>query len=268
MDFRDILLVSDFDRTLTDSTGAIPRENIDAITRFIEGGGIFTVATGRAKASFAAQYSRLPINAPVIVANGALVYDFERDEIISISPLEEDEREIIGRLASRFCKNTTMTLESGLEVYLPDDVFSVAENEFTRRHYAEVGVEARLSPIAEIPLPWLKAVFTGEPESLTSLEDAARELGLPGSRSMAYMFEIQNRDTDKGTAARKLARDLGRSTLICAGDAPNDLAMLYEADLAFIPESADKAMLGRGFRTAAHIDRGTIADIINTVSAL
>lgn len=268
MDFRDILLVSDFDRTLTDTTGSIPRENIDAITRFIEGGGIFTVATGRAKASFAEQYHRLPINAPVIVANGALVYDFEQDEIVSISPLESDERDIISSLAARFCKSTTMTLESGLEVYLPDDVYSVAENEFTRRHYAEVGVVARRAPIADIPLPWLKAVFTGEPDSLCTLEDAAQELGLPGSRSMSYMFEIQNRRTDKGTAARKLARDLGRSTLVCAGDAPNDLAMLNEADFAFIPESADKAMLGRGFKVAAHIDRGTIADIINTLAAL
>ncbi len=268
MDFREILFVSDFDFTLTDSNRVIPPENIEAIRRFIAGGGAFTVGTGRAKASFAPQYARVPTNAPAIVANGALIYDFEKEEAVEISPLLPEEREIVKTLAARFCEGVTMTVESGLEVYLPDDVYAVAENEYTRRHYAEVGVTAKRAPIDAIPMPWLKAVFTGEPEVLNRLGEAAAEAGLPGVRSMRFMFELQNRETNKGSAARRLANRLGRRVLVCAGDEQNDLAMLREADLAFVPESAPDYMREPGFLVAAHIDKGVIADILRRLEAV
>ena len=268
MDFHDILLVSDFDYTLTNTARELPRENIEAIERFIAGGGAFTVGTGRAKASFAAQYQRVPTNAPAIVANGALIYDYAADRTLHLSALVEEERQLIKQLAARFCDAATMTVESGLEVYLPDDVYAAAENEYTRRHYAEVGVVARRASINDIPLPWLKAVFTGAPEDLNSLAKAAEELGFPGVRSMAHMFELQNRRTNKGTAARWLAEKLGRRILVCAGDEQNDLAMLREADIAFVPESAPDYMRCEGFLVADHIDRGVIRDIVRRLEEL
>ena len=268
MDFREILFVSDFDYTLTNTKRVIPRENIEAIERFIAGGGAFTVGTGRAKASFAPQYAVVPTNAPAIVANGALIYDFTREEAVEVSPLLPEERAIIKTLAARFCASVTMTVESGLEVYLPDDVYAVAENEYTRRHYAEVGVVAKRAPIDAIPMPWLKAVFTGAPESLDRLAAAAEEAGLPGVRSMSFMFELQNRETNKGSAARRLANRLGRRVLVCAGDEQNDLAMLREADYAFVPVSAPDYMREPGFTVAAHIDSGVIADILRRLEAL
>ena len=268
MDFKDILFVSDFDYTLTNTRREIPPENIEAIRRFIALGGAFTVGTGRAKASFTAQYAKVPTNAPAIVANGALIYDYEREETVEVSPLLAEERAIVKKLAARFCEGVTMTVESGLEVYLPDDVYAVAENEYTRRHYAEVGVVAKQAPIDRIPLPWLKAVFTGEPEVLGRLAEAAAAEGLPGVRSMSFMFEIQNKDTNKGSAARRLAERLGRRVLVCAGDEQNDLAMLDEADYAFVPASAPEHMHGRGYTVAAHIDDGVIADILRRLEAL
>ena len=268
MDFHDILLVSDFDYTLTKSDHSIPRENIAAIERFIQAGGAFTVATGRAKATFAQYHSQIPTNAPCIVANGAMIYDFGRDQPLHLSPLDEYERGAIRALASRFCRITTLLLESGPEVYLPDEVYAAAENDYTLKHYAETGVAARRAALDSIPLPWLKAVFTGGEDTLHALEQAAGELGVGGVRSFSFMFEIQNRDTDKGKAARWLADRLGRRTLVCAGDAPNDLAMLREADVAFVPESAAEEMRLDGFRVSAHIDLGTIADIVATLEKM
>lgn len=268
MDFHEILFVSDFDYTLTNTARELPRENIDAIERFIDGGGAFTVGTGRAKASFAAQYRRVPTNAPAIVANGALVYDYTAEETLHLSPLQPEERDLVKQLVAQFCASTTMTVESGLEVYLPDDVYAAAENDYTRRHYAEVGVVAKRAAIDEIPLPWLKAVFTGAPETLNRLGEAAAALGFPGVRSMAHMFELQNRQVNKGTAARWLANRLGRKVLVCAGDEQNDLAMLEEADFAFVPESAPDYMKREGFIVADHIDRGVIRDIVRRLEEL
>ena len=47
MDFSDILLTVDFDRTLTARDSSIPQRNLEAIAYFMEHGGTFTVNTGR-----------------------------------------------------------------------------------------------------------------------------------------------------------------------------------------------------------------------------
>ena len=53
-EYRDVLLTSDHDRTLTAPDATIPQNNIDAIKYFIEQGGTFTVNTGRTLPSYQA----------------------------------------------------------------------------------------------------------------------------------------------------------------------------------------------------------------------
>ena len=42
-DFSHILLVSDYDRTMTAFDGTVPQANLDAIAEFTERGGVFTM---------------------------------------------------------------------------------------------------------------------------------------------------------------------------------------------------------------------------------
>lgn len=69
--FDGVLLVSDFDDTLYGSDFTVSPENVHALTYFVQEGGTFTVATGRAHATFAPVFSLAPINAPVILSNGS-----------------------------------------------------------------------------------------------------------------------------------------------------------------------------------------------------
>ena len=62
------------------------------------------------------------------------------------------------------------------------------------------------------------------------------------------------------------AQRFGRKTLVCAGDAINDLSMLEEADIAFVPTSCDDRIRGLGFRDAASCTEGTIADVIRQLN--
>ena len=80
--FSGVLLATDYDDTLYDSTGAISQENRQAIARFVAEGGRFCISTGRSYINFAIQMERerLPVNAPVILSNGASIYDFARQE--------------------------------------------------------------------------------------------------------------------------------------------------------------------------------------------
>ena len=46
--FSDVLLVSDLDGTIFNKTGQLTEQNAEALHSFIDRGGRFTVATGRA----------------------------------------------------------------------------------------------------------------------------------------------------------------------------------------------------------------------------
>ncbi len=74
--FKGIMLVTDMDGTLLDGKSRISEGNRRAIKRFIAGGGLFTVATGRMFKAVEPYLPALPMNVPAIVYNGAAIYDF------------------------------------------------------------------------------------------------------------------------------------------------------------------------------------------------
>lgn len=80
--FTGVLLATDYDDTLYDSSCSISQENRQAIDRFVAEGGLFCISTGRSYINFAIQMEKehLPVNTPVILSNGASIYDFATEE--------------------------------------------------------------------------------------------------------------------------------------------------------------------------------------------
>ncbi len=75
MDFSDVLLTVDYDRTLTAPDSTIPERNLEAIRYFIDHGGAFTVNTGRSVPMPKAFMELVPVNAPLLLYNGSAAYD-------------------------------------------------------------------------------------------------------------------------------------------------------------------------------------------------
>ena len=80
--FENWLVVSDIDGTLKDKKHKIPQRNYDAIKKFTELGGNFTLASGRLQSSLGRNYNRITPNQPAIVLNGAGLYDYEKEKMI------------------------------------------------------------------------------------------------------------------------------------------------------------------------------------------
>jgi hypothetical protein len=81
MKFKNVILASDFDGTLKNDLGEITADVRSAIADFMSEGGYFTVCTGRIYQGFHL-YDPEYINAPVLLGNGAMAYDYENDDII------------------------------------------------------------------------------------------------------------------------------------------------------------------------------------------
>ena len=90
--YTGMMIASDLDGTFMDAKGRVVQRNIDAISAFCAGGGLFTFATGR-------HHDHLPeavpgverlVNMPVIVANGSYLYDFSTERVLAevLEPLK------------------------------------------------------------------------------------------------------------------------------------------------------------------------------------
>ena len=74
--YSEWLLISDIDGTLNDKSMNLPKVNKEAIERFVNRGGVFTLCSGRNLQSLAVHYRKLGIETPAIFLNGAGIYDF------------------------------------------------------------------------------------------------------------------------------------------------------------------------------------------------
>ena len=80
--YSDVLITTDYDRTLTAPDATIPTKNLEAIRHFIENGGTFTVNTGRTVPSAANLMESVPVNAPFLLYNGSAAYDKQNDTFL------------------------------------------------------------------------------------------------------------------------------------------------------------------------------------------
>ena len=97
------LLASDIDGTLNNKVRQLPKRNEDAIKRFVDQGGRFTLASGRNPQSMEKHFRRLPIaGTPAVVINGAGLYDFSKNEMIWFSPMSDEAMDLAIKAARKF----------------------------------------------------------------------------------------------------------------------------------------------------------------------
>jgi HAD superfamily hydrolase (TIGR01484 family) len=80
--YSDWLLVSDIDGTLNDKKFNLPENNKEAIGRYVNNGGHFTLCSGRNLESLSIHYKKLNIKTPAIFMNGAGIYDFKTQKLL------------------------------------------------------------------------------------------------------------------------------------------------------------------------------------------
>ena len=278
-DFSQILLVSDFDRTLTAPDSSIPEANLEAIRSFQARGGLFTVGTGRSAPMYRPYRSRIPTNAPLILYNGAAAYDYEREEL-SGAVWMPTGRELLKYLTETFP-------DLLLEIQGVDAHYLVGESPMREAFYSAQGVAWKAVALEEAPTRYHKLAIFGEFRSLdvgqfysgTAEEEArfsdacARIMAdwpmLRADRAASRIVDLQAREAGKGSAARALARRLGRPVLVCAGDAMNDASMLLEADLAFAPADCAEEVKALGCcRLVRPCAEGSIAGVVEALEKM
>ncbi len=278
-DFSDMLLVADFDRTITAPDSTIPQANLDAIRYFMDRGGLFTVGTGRSAPMFRPHHAKVPTNAPLILYNGAAAYDYAA-ETLSGTVWMPTGRELLEYLVRRFP-------DLWLEIQGVDAHYLIGENPMREAFYSAQGVAWKTVSLDEAPTRYHKLALFGEfrsldvgqfyagtPEEIARFGDCCTQImrdwpELTADRAAPRIIDLQATQGGKGAAARALAKRLGRRTLVCVGDAMNDASMLLEADLAFAPADCAEEVKALGVCALVRpCAEGSIAGVVEALERL
>ena len=266
--FDGVLFFADYDDTLYNSRRTVSPENRAAIRWFVENGGYFSIATGRAHRTFTPQIEKenLLLNAPVVLSNGAAIYDYASDRYLLDSHLPPDAPAMLCELCGQFPA-------LGFEAYHNEDIYVHNPNRVTREHLAKVGGTQILSPILDMPTPWSKVILQQDQLYLEDVQ--ARLLAGWGDKCEAifsnrYLLEVTAKGCDKGATVAKVADLLyiDRRNLYCMGDNQNDIPMLALSAIPFAPANCSQPVKDWGARVLNHCDEHAVAQAIGILDSI
>ena len=265
--FDGVLLVSDFDDTIYGSQHEIGERNRRALCSFMEQGGRFTVATGRAYRTFAAYAPAVPMNVPAILSNGSVLYDFETEKLLEQTFLPE-------RSAEDFRAVCTQFPQLGFEAYYGEEIYAYRPNWVTDAHMKKVGTDyTPVSNIEDIPLPWTKAIFQQEHELLLPVQPWFLERyshDYEAIFSNPVYLEITAKGSSKGGMVNRLAQRLGieAQNIYCVGDNQNDISMLECSAIPFAPGDCAQSVKEFGAQLVCPCDDGVMGDILEILGQI
>ena len=250
--YSGILLCSDFDGTLFDGN-EIPEKNIRAIKEFREGGGLFTVISGRPPHFLKPFFEGYTFGVPTGNLNGAVIYDVDGDKAVRESFMSGLTREF------------ALCYAEAAGVY-NDLIF------FPRSEILRIPMEKASTVTDEICknthkfLIELRADATPEKsnEAYSRVREAVGDKYVV-VRSSYRLIEILDKRLTKASAALFLKEYTGSHTLVCVGDFENDIDMIKAADIGYAVSNSTESVKLSADRVTVSVGEGVIAKIISEI---
>lgn len=240
-DISKVVLLSDMDGTLLNSKKEISDTDKKAIERFMSLGGKFTIATGRTIHSFHHYYDMLELKMPLIMYNGAAIYDKANDKVLFEQPLPSEAKRITEEILG-------VMPHIGGEVLKTDGIYVFRNSEYEELHTKLCMVTPYYKELDEISEgDWLKVLFAMAPEDIPFIELFAKRMGydtVSFVKSSDIFYEMLPLGTTKGSALAQYRKLEGMEgyTFVAVGDFDNDIEMLVEADLGVAPANAEETV--------------------------
>lgn len=264
LQFEGWLLVCDMDGTLLDSSSRLSTANKAALDRFVAGGGLFTVATGRMEKSVKQYLQDLPVNLPAIVYNGAAIYDFRADQMLWQLHLTQDIIEPVKKVIEHFP-------EIGVVFYRSGETYIVRENKYTYEHLNRENLMAVIIDADEVPRPYLKVILTWDPHRLPDVEEFLKgyEVNFRQVYSEPHFLELLDLNASKGNALMRLMQMSGLDNVrvVAMGDNLNDMELIREADIGVAVGNAHEYLKSAADMCCSHNDANAVAEVVRWIES-
>lgn len=262
--YEGYLLVSDMDGTLITKKFEMPARNIQAVRAFMQGGGRFAFATGRTHSSAGAFLDLVEVNAPCILYNGAVIFDYMAHQFVWSANLPTEITGLVRETIRRFP-------EVGVELITDDAVYIVHESMATRRHTQNEQLNFIITDLEHAPQAgWHKLIFAAEEDRLPVFADFAMKESNGGWDfvfSSVHFLEVLPHDVSKGSTVLRLAESLhiDRQHVLAIGDYYNDLTLLQTAAFSGTPAGAPEKVKKMANVVVGPCEQGAVADFIGCV---
>ncbi|UKS29425.1 Cof-type HAD-IIB family hydrolase [Paenibacillus sp. HWE-109] len=254
------LFVSDLDGTLLNKDQQISQQNLAAIRIFRELGGIFTLATGRMEAAVMPFIKELDLDVPVILYNGARIYNPITEEVLydkHLPLLQELWQQIV----------SSLTIDVGLFVYRDGQVYTPNRNEIVKKHEEKDQVKCSLLTENMVMDRITKLLLiSSDLGLLKAVEQLVHDHGMPNEivYSEWNYLEILPPNVSKGNALQELLRILSieNAYTMAVGDNLNDISLMESADMGYAVENAHPDLKKMADDITIHHEQHAIAAII------
>jgi Cof subfamily protein (haloacid dehalogenase superfamily) len=263
-DYSKWLLVSDIDGTLNNKLRRLPQKNKEKIKEYVGKGGYFTLCSGRNLQSLTPHYKKLGIETPAIFLNGAGIYDFKTNKMLSYTGVSEEAENAILKCAS-------LVKEAEVSIFTDNMIYHIKPKIFGYIMSRADNLDNTVcKDFSNVPRgKWGKIIFFGLPHTLKKVLRFFEQDDIKSTcntfRSSLLTVEVVAKDVDKGKGIMRLAEILNieKENIGAIGDYYNDVPMLKTVSHPACCGQAPKDIKKLVEYVTCHCNNGAVADFIN-----
>lgn len=266
--YKNFLIVSDMDGTFLGEKSELLSENLTAIQRFTDGGGLFTLATGRCYRVMDVIFPNAKdfVSGPAILCNGGYLYDFHQKKTSHVSSLDKNELlPLLDNINKKF-PNLAFRISSDIGFLSP------IQNDFFLKSIKNYLHITNFEPLDHhLNIEWHKIVFCAPEDEITALKNYLEQYqfsNLKMTTSSHTLLEILPLSAGKGSKVMNLKQHYPDRTIVAVGDFLNDLDLLQAADVAACPDNALDCIKDISSIHLCHHRNSCIADLINRLDSI
>lgn len=259
------LIATDLDDTLLDASAGLTARTQRALDAAMALGCGITLSSGRMIEATLPFARKIGVNAPMLLYNGAMIYDHNTDETLYAPRIAYETALGIVKLVE--AEGYYIQLYPGVGYYCSEII------DYTRAYARQINVPA--TPVHMPMAQWLeghpsdmqKMLIIDTPEGADRIQAVLREAFPHGAcylKSKAHYLEIAPEGVDKGQSLRFLAEHLGLTPdeVMAFGDGQNDVPMLEYAGAGYAMANACPQALACTPRVAPPNTEDGVAQVI------
>lgn len=239
MQYQKFALFSDLDGTLFSSDRTVSLGNRSALERFVAGGGLFGIATGRAPRNALTLLPDVPINTWSVVLNGTEAFDYRTNTVALSRSLSQL------RMAGFLHEVLDTWPQVNVLVCSESSLYFLSAPAARNRDFFDSHQPCQAATLETVlQYPWLKCLLCAPRPILKQMEEYAVRTGVTETADRVYTavdyLEFLPKGVHKGRCLEDLRRmgELAGRTIVAVGDWTNDLELLQAADVAVAPANA------------------------------
>lgn len=256
------LIATDLDGTLLAGKSNLPQKNTEALRRAMDAGVYVVICTGRMLEGAAPMAEQIGVNAPMVLFNGAMIYDRASDRVLSGRVIPH------GRALEAL--RAIEAAGAYVQAFPGRGYFMDTWCDLTDYYSDKIGVSG--TPVHRRLSEWLdtdvyKLLVLGALQETNALQARLSPLfpDIDFVKSGERHLEVITKGVDKGEGLAQVCAHLGvrPDEVMAFGDEQNDASMLRYAGAGYIMENAAPE-LKRQFRYVAPANTACgVADIVN-----